>query len=86
MPLDKVPFEFTHNRQRFAPWLLEDAKALGRVWGGTQRVWLVAFEDSLAGLDAPGWRPRLRLVAQVGQWRLYCNRPEMAAQPAGGGG
>lgn len=75
MPLDRVPFEFTGNRERFSPYLLKDEEALAGLVGGARRVWVITATGGLKAFNEAHPTMRLRTVIRCGLWELLVNAP-----------
>ncbi len=72
MPLDKVPFEFPGNAERFGPLLLSGEKALADLLNQDRRVWVVGYAGTHQHIQQLHQKP-LRLVKKVGQFELFSN-------------
>jgi len=72
MPLNKVPFEFPGNAQRFGDLLIPDEQRLEKLLDGTNKVWVVAYLGTHDRLQQFHHKP-LPLIKKVGQFELFSN-------------
>lgn len=71
---NRVPFEFTGNRERFAPLILRDNTALAALLAGTNRVLVASYRCNFEETRRSVPQVPLRLICKVGLWDLFSNQ------------
>lgn len=79
MPLDKVPFEFPGNRERFNSFYLDD-QGLANLLQQNPRTLIVNFATGIPDFQAHYTNISLYALARSGKWTLYSNNPNDAPE------
>ena len=71
---NRVPFEFTGNRERFGTLILRDNTALTALLAGTNRVLVVSYRCKFDEMQRSVPQVPLRRICKVGLWDLFSNK------------